>query len=236
MRELQGANPHMANPFARIARRSIATADGKAASRAELQRAVFAACKRLGLDSDARRDVQLGVTGKASLSDMDLGEIGRVLDALNRDWKGPAAHRAHLGKVKALWWSLYWLGALDDPKVPAIDAFVRRQTGIAALRFLDHRHAPAVIEALKAWCAREGVAWPAKPDELGDRSAVMDAVWSKLRDRGVVGELRPDGYVTAALAIPAPAVRPWTRHELDAALRLLGKRLRRAIDRPGETQ
>lgn len=224
----------MANPFAAVAFRAVSTAEGKSDSWQAKQRAVFAACKRLGLDADARRDIQLGVTGKASMSDMDLGELGKVLDTLNRDYKGPAGHGAHAGKIRALWWTLYWIGAVTDPKGRAIDAFIRRQTGVTTLRFLDHRRGRDVIEALKSWAAREGVIWPIQPDELGDRQAVIDAIWAKLRRAGLVSERTPTTYVTASLAIPAPDVRAWSRHELDAAIRLLGKRLRRDRGREGD--
>ena len=53
----------------------------------------------------------------------------------------------------------------------------------------------------------------------------------KLRDRGLVGDRTCTTYVTASLAIPAPTERAWTRHELDAAIRLVGKRLRRELGR-----
>lgn len=221
----------MGNPFADIAARSLASADGRSESRRQKMLAVFAACRRLGLDEDTRRDIQQDVIGKASMSKMDLTEIGRLLDHLNRDWKGPSGHRAHVGKVRALWWSLYWLGTIDQPKERAIDAFVQRQAGVAALRFLDHRSAPAVIEALKSWCAREGVRWPSPPEELGDRQAVLDAIWLKLREAALVSDRAPVTYVTASLEIPRPDQRAWTRHELDAAIRLVGKRLRRGLNK-----
>ena len=140
-------------------------------------RAVLAACKRLGLDDDARKELQLDVTGVASMAAMGEGELGKLLDHLNRDYRGKNPQRPHLAKVKALWWSLYWMGAIDNPDDKALSAFVKRQCGIAALRFLDHRSAPSVIEALKDWLRREGVVWP-KVDPLGteDRWAVIAAL------------------------------------------------------------
>lgn len=218
------------NPaFTRTAARVVRTAEGKVDSRRKMMGAIRAACARIGLDDDARKDVQFGVTGKASMKDMDLAELGRVLDRLNKDWKGPNGHRAHIGKVRALWWTLYWLGAVDDPRDRTIDAFVRRQTGIAALRFLDHTKAPAVIEALKGWAAREGVAWPqGDPDLLADRHAVVAALWRALRDHELVAARDAGAYAAATLAVAADPMR-WSAHELDAVIKLLGKRLRRAI-------
>lgn len=222
----------MANPFAAIAGRALRTADGKSDSRRKLIQAARAAARRLGLDDDDRRALQVEVVGKRSLGDMTLAELGKLLDRLNRDWKGPSGDRAHTSKIRALWWTLYWLGAVDEPKDRAIDGFVRRQTSVSALRFLDSRQAHSVIDALKSWAGREGVAWPRMPAELTERLAVLDAIWSKLRDAGEVAELGYAGYVVAALGIQPPEQSAWSKHELDAAIRLLGKKLRRAKGRP----
>ena len=150
-------------------------------ARTRKMRAVLAACRRLGIDDDARKELQLEVIGIGSLADMDERQIGRLLDHLNRDWKGSTTDRAHIGKVKALWWSLYWLGAIDEPGDRGLSGFVKRQTGIASLRFLDHRHAHSVIEAIKAWLEREGVIWPEPPldGSLEQRQAVLDAILEK---------------------------------------------------------
>ncbi len=177
-----------------------------APDRARLIRSVHAACKAQGLDEDARRDVQVGATGKASLSDMDAAEISRVLSRLNRGSKAPSSH-PHIGKIRALWWTLYWLGAVDGDAEKALDGFVRRQTGIDSLRFLPPRGAHRVTEALKTWAAREGVAWPIDGDALADRAAVLDAIGRKLGDRG-------------------DDRRGWTAERYDENIRLAGKRLR----------
>jgi len=123
-------------------------------------RAIMAACNRLGLDEDARRDRIEQVSGQRSLSRLTDGQLGKLLDALNGGWKPGRADRPHLGKIKALWWSLYWLGEIDEPGDSALNAFVKRQTGLSALRFVDFRYAPSVIEALKSWLERAGVEWP----------------------------------------------------------------------------
>lgn len=209
----------MAKTFAAIAGRAIRTGAGKSESRTKMIQAVRAACRRLGLDDDARRDMQVGVVGKASMTDMTLDELGTLLDRLNKDWKGPAGHRAHVGKIRALWWTLYWLAAVEEPNDRAIDAFVRRQTGVSALRFLDHRTAPAVVEALKSWAAREGVAWLPRPDDMDDRRAVLSALATRL---GVVSA----GQLLIASGLGAPSA-DWTRHQFDAAIRLLGKQVRK---------
>lgn len=219
--------------FAATAGRALRTASGKAESRARLIKAVRAACRRLGIDDDDRRRIQLDVTGKASMSDMELPEFGKLLDHLNRDWKGPMGHRSHVGKIRALWWTLYWLGAIAEPGESGLAAFVKRQTGIERIAFLGSRQAHSVIEALKAWAAREGVVWKqiADPAEaaLADRRAVLDALAARLRDRGSMRGSWID-YCRKTLGLGLNHLS-WTARELDAAIRLLGKQHRRAIGR-----
>ncbi len=217
-----------------IAQRAVRTAGGKAESRTALIRAVRAACRAQGIEDDDRRAMQLEITGKASLGAMTPAEIGRVLDRLNRNRAAPLAHRAHIGKIRALWWSLYWLGAVDEPNARALDAFVKRQTGRSALRFVDHRQAAPVIEALKAWCAREGVEWPLAGDVRADRRAVLDALWRRRCDQARMPHLadkRGLGIVVGPLLGDRPDPDEWTAHELDAAIKGVGKAVRRAMGR-----
>lgn len=217
-----------------IAARAVRTAGGKSESRTGLIRAVRAACRAQGIEDDDRRALQLEITGKASLGDMSPGEIGRVLDRLNRNRAAPMAHRAHVGKIRALWWSLYWLGAIDDPGAKALDAFVKRQTGRQALRFLGHAQAPSVIEALKSMAVREGVAWPPMSDPVADRRAVLDALWAKRCHQARMPHLadaRGLGMAVGPLLGDRPDPDEWTAHELDAGIRGVGKAYRRYLGR-----
>lgn len=201
-------------------------------SRIDKMRAIRAACRRQNIDDDTRKAIQLDRFGKASMSDMTPAELGQLLDYLNRNWDGPMGHRAHLGKIKALWWTLYWLGEIGDPSEKAMSVFVRRQTNISALRFLDHHHAAAVIEALKSWAGRAGVLWPTAEDNettipasLLDRHAVITAIGRQLfQRRAIVGHYLT--YVERALGL-LPNHHCWTAKELDECIRILGKKLRR---------
>lgn len=208
-------------------------------ARTRKMRAVLAACRRLGLDGEARKDLQRDVVGVASMADMTEGQLGRLLDHLNRDYKGTNPERPHVAKIKALWWSLYWLGAVDEPSDKALSTFVKRQTGIAALRFLDHTKSSSVIEALKDWLRREGVAWKtaAEMDAAArtsaaeqdwsaaqwDRAAVIDELGRRLFKAGlVVDEI---AYAATALMI-APTLPAWSAREMDDVIRLLGRKWR----------
>jgi len=223
----------MASRKTATASRSPRSADD---GRTRMMRAVRAACKSRMIDDESRKAIQLREIGKASMSDMTAQELARLLDHLNKGRRAPMGHRSHVGKIKALWWTLYWLAEIDDPGDGAINAFVERQTGTSALRFLDHRKAASVIEALKGWAGRAGVNWPGADsteaialispgftDQLHDRHAVLSAIGGKLQHAGALGDYFE--YVRAALHLPLHQWN-WSARELDTAIRMLGKKLR----------
>ncbi|TRD18375.1 gp16 family protein [Palleronia caenipelagi] len=140
-----------------------------------LQRQIHVACRELGLDSDARHDLQLVACGKASMRDMDEADLQAVVRHLKaRGWDGGSAPRnkgrykpaprADLRLVHKLWTLLGQAGALRDPSRAGLNAFIRsRYEGVwqsvpidvDALR--DAGQISQVINALKDWCARAGV-------------------------------------------------------------------------------
>lgn len=207
-------------------------------SRTRKMRAVLAACRRLQLDEDARRDLQESVTGIGSMAAMSEAQLGRLLDHLNRDYKGTNPERSHLAKIKALWWSLYWLALVVDPSDKALSAFVERQTGISALRFLDHAKSHAVIEALKAWLNREGVRWQTDSEieasnaswkvalsrSLWDRHAVIDRLSQLLFSNDLIFVSGSD-FAQKCLDLPRNRYK-WSARQLDDAIRLLGRKWR----------
>lgn len=118
-------------------------------------KAIHAACRAAGLDTEARRAMQLRLTGKGSLSDMSFGEVSKVLDHLNRgaNYQGlegkPKGIDAdpQLQKIEAL---------LADMKLPwayihkskAGPSMVRRLTGKDRIEWADANGKQAVIVAL----------------------------------------------------------------------------------------
>lgn len=242
-----------ASPASKAAKRPAKPQD----PRRRLQRALMAACRKRGIDDDTRRDLIEQITGKRSSKDLTLPEFGQVLDRINRGAGGNRArpdqadkpakpkrasrpesvHPVH-GKIRALWWTCYWLGLVDLPgeNDQAIDAFVRRQTGIDALRFVTHRQAPAVIEALKDMARRAGVETPgqAQKDLYGDnaeRFMTVQALGAKLIEHGVWTEGSDPlhrGWITLNLRHDA---RRWSSHDWDILIRDLGDLYRRALHR-----
>lgn len=136
---------------------------------------IHVAVRDLGLDDEARRDLQLLVTGKASLTDMTEAEKQAVLNALKErgfTLKANAASRTHRrpatrGDIRfchVLWGKLVKAGAVDLPGAAGLNAFIRARFekawgavpfDIDGLR--DWKQIATVIEALKAMCLRAGI-------------------------------------------------------------------------------
>ncbi len=147
-----------------------------------LQKLIFVGCRALKLDAEARRALQLRVTGKPSLAAMTKAEMQSVVAELRKSGFRPKgsgrggksgrrkagyrkpAPRADLRLIHVLWSKLGQAGHLDRPDRAGLNAFIRARFGAAwgavpadidMLR--DHRQIEAVIRALKSWCEREGI-------------------------------------------------------------------------------
>lgn len=156
--------------------------------------AIHAGLRALGLASEEdRRALYARVTGKDRLRAMSPAERRAVFDELRRlGWRpAPPAGAGRIGgpygpKLRALWIAGWNLGLVRDVSDRALIAFVRRQTGLDAPRFLtDPILAARAIEALKSWLAREGgVDWTpprGTPRWLVDpRACVAFAQWRRL--------------------------------------------------------
>lgn len=130
--------------------------------------AIHVAKKQLCLDDDAYRDVLVQVTGKSSAGDMTEAERSRVLSRFREMGftRSDKAARKALGgqyakKLQALWIAAWNLGLARDRRDSALVSFVKRQTGLDHVRFLQYpEDAAKAIEALKAWMKRDaGVEW-----------------------------------------------------------------------------
>jgi len=146
------------------------------AYRLTLQRVIHVGCKQLGIDSDARHDLQLAVTGHASMSDMTDSDLRKVVEALekrgfNAGFKAtskgrrPPAPRADLRFIHVMWKLLGEAGALKVTGRDGLNAFVRASfegkwqsvpIDIDTLR--EAGQIDDVVQALKAMCRRAGVA------------------------------------------------------------------------------
>ncbi|MDR1424289.1 MAG: regulatory protein GemA [Azoarcus sp.] len=127
---------------------------------AKLLKAIFAACKAIGLDDDSRRAVVEQLTGKGSLSGCTAVELGVVLDHLNRDRKQgkqqyegrrrvtPSETRAgQLSKIDALLAELHRVTGRAHTLKYA-DAIAKRNGYGECVDFCDGRGLRYVIGAL----------------------------------------------------------------------------------------
>lgn len=208
---------------------------------------IHIARQKLALSEDSYRDLLRVVTGKESARDLDDAEAGRLMERFYQLGfkEGPrkvkVAASPLVGKAKALWSSLYWLGAVGDPGDAsgpdwrALDSFARRQTGKAALAFCSPAETVKVIEGLRAMCAREGFAIDDKADGMAARCALVRAMWSKLPTYGnrPAGPTSRIGYVACRARIFREVHDPEqaTTAQLDQLIRHIGRLLRHAAHR-----
>lgn len=130
-------------------------------SAAERRRRLLAAwhceAKRLGLDEETRRALLERVTGLRSAAACTHEQLEAALEALHRRAGEP--HRRlrepQQRLVLALWQEAAARGVVRDPSLAALEAFVRRMTGVERLVWA---HTPQrlgpVVEALKVMIAR----------------------------------------------------------------------------------
>lgn len=140
-----------------------------------LQRMIHVGCKQLGLDQDTRRDLQLVVTGKASMSDMTDAELKQVVEALKKrgfkttgggrsKGRKPLAPRGDLRFIHVLWKLLGDAGALKRPGRDGLNAFIRSRfedkwefVPIDVDALSDPNQINAVVRALRNMCRQAGV-------------------------------------------------------------------------------
>jgi phage gp16-like protein len=128
--------------------------------------AIHVGKKAAGLDDDSYRDLMQRETGKRSSAELDERGLRRMLTVLDGLKPADAPRSSHAArkdsrpiarKAVALWLMLWNLDEVRSRHDRAIDAFVQRTTGKAALKFTTNGEAGKVVEALKDWCARSGV-------------------------------------------------------------------------------
>lgn len=101
--------------------------------------------------------------GATSSADLSVPNLHRVLEQLKqrgftvrpkKAQQRPKAEDAESRKIRSLWLTLHYLGAVRDPSEEALGKFVLNMTGVAALWWLKGPQASRVIESLKQWQQR----------------------------------------------------------------------------------
>lgn len=110
----------------------------------------------LCMDDDVYRDMLVDRYGKDSTAKLSLSELKDLVSRLDGKAgnKPPSMPDAQARKIWMLWLGLHKIGEVRDKSEPALNAFVKRQTGVESYRWLNRYQASDVIEALKHWDKR----------------------------------------------------------------------------------
>jgi phage gp16-like protein len=190
--------------------------------------------KALAMQEDDYRALIEEATGHRSAGDCDDSELRDViarLEALGFRPSGGGSKRRVGGsqtvrKARAMWISLYQLGAVRDASDAALEAFGRRQLGVERLQWANEREGYRLIEALKAIATRYG--WDQR---ISTRLAARERV-RLLKDRLVGAQLARLAAAGVTVTGPIAGNRSdWPEKRLESAAAELADRVR-AIPKP----
>ncbi|HFJ3367620.1 TPA: gp16 family protein [Salmonella enterica] len=130
--------------------------------RGKLIQLIHIAKNELSIDTDTYRQMLLSITGITSTSTMNPGQLNKVLAAMKA--KGfkvkpsrkarttrPLADHPQARKLRALWLEMYAQGIVRDSSEEALRRWVKRETGVDGLQWLEPEMASSAIEKLKNW-------------------------------------------------------------------------------------
>lgn len=193
--------------------------------------------QQLGMVEDDYRQIVFQQTGKMSLKDASEPQLARVLDVMKAKGFKPlpgkkAASHPMAMKARALWISLYHLGAVQNPADEALEAFAKRQLGCDRLQWAKQSDAFRLIEALKSMATRNG--WLQHNRATGQifsplelQASLCAAILIKMKDAGIV----PADWLLHDAAwklcgIENKKADPWTASDYEQLAKALGERLR----------
>ncbi|HYE35478.1 regulatory protein GemA [Methylocaldum sp.] len=133
--------------------------------RARLIRLIHIGKGQLRLEDEVYREMLRSTTGLTSTTEMRVHQLEDVLARMKSlgfkvrvpKAKGEQRRLAHAPqdrKIRALWLALHEAGAVRDPSEAALNAWVKRETGIEALQWADEKQAAKLIDKLKQWAKR----------------------------------------------------------------------------------
>lgn len=195
--------------------------DARSQARRSMIGKVKIAQKQLGMVDDDYRQLLHRTTGRMSAADCTLPELERMIDALkDKGFKPlpgvrkdggrkdgakakPADHPV-ARKARALWISLYHLGAIHNPAEKALEHFAKRQLG-ERLQWMNQAHGYRLIEALKSIAERHG--WSMGPVALNGYATQAPTV-RDLQDRlcqTLLAKLKARNIAPAHWSLPVAA-------------------------------
>lgn len=204
--------------------------------------------KELGLDEDTYRGALLEATGKMSAGDCTVAELHKALRHFEaRGFKSkpgrkaktgarPAADHAPARKARALWISLYQLGAIDNADDRALEAFAARQLKVEALQWANQAMCYKLVEALKAIAERHGWAQGITTGsfDASARVAILkmrlcEAILAKLKAQSIVPEewnLERAAFELTGKESGPYGRRDWSTSDFEELANHLGAKLR----------
>ena len=124
---------------------------------------IHIAKKDLNWSDEEYRSLLMTVCGVDSASKLDMAGRGRFLDHCRKcGWKPKTAGNQvrrklspKAGKVYSLWQQLYTAKLVRERAFTALETWVKAQTGVDKLDWLNEAQLAQCIEQLKAWLARK---------------------------------------------------------------------------------
>lgn len=159
------------------------------------------------LDDDSYRDLLERETGQRSSKGLSGQQRLTVITALEKLAPPPETQRAtgiYAKKLQALWIAGYNLGVIHNRTDAAMMTFLKRQTGLDHMRFLqDAKDANKAIDALKLWIRRTAGSDNLFHKDKGEpplyndyRFQVCVHIWSRL----IAKDAAPAGKLTSYLS------------------------------------
>lgn len=208
---------------------------------------IHLAKKEMGLGDDDYRAMLVRVTTRLSSAECTLPELRSMVEEMKRQGFKPrpstrtAADHPAAQKARALWISLYHLGAIHNSSEQALEAFAKRQLGCDRMQWANQAHAYKLIEALKAIGERNG--WSFKSGlgrVMGIRATppslqvlkvrLVERIAHLLVERGLVPvdwTLKEVAFRIGGMERDGP-VPMWELGDLDLLAKALGDKMREA--------
>lgn len=124
---------------------------------------IHIARRELALDDDTWRAMLMSITGETSTRKMGFIQLSDILETLKRrgfrvrsSGVRSQASYPQAKKLRALWRDMHAQGIVRDSTDAALCAWLKRETGIDRIEWLQPPQASRAIEKLKKWQARTG--------------------------------------------------------------------------------
>ncbi|WP_387692545.1 gp16 family protein [Photorhabdus sp. RM71S] len=123
---------------------------------------IHIARSNLKLDEDTYRQMLLSETRKASTREMDIPQLTRILEAMKkRGFKIKSSRKSKTSrpldshpqskKIRTLRLEIASIGIVHNSSEQALAHWIKRETDIDDLQWLDSGQASSIIEKLKKW-------------------------------------------------------------------------------------